>query len=104
VRTLGPATIPSPLDGGLLHQRDTVHYVAETDRVLLDDTLDMAVRRGLPTSRLPAFEPGGPRSWLFFEPARTRVGVVTCGGLCPGLNNVVRGSCWRPTATTASRP
>jgi 6-phosphofructokinase 1 len=65
--------------------------VAETDRVLLDDTLDMAVRRGVPTSELPAFEPGGPRALLFFEPPATRVGVVTCGGLCPGLNDVVRG-------------
>jgi len=91
VRSLGPATIASPLDGGLLHARDTVHYVAETDRVLLDDTLDMAGRRGLPARELPSFEPGGPRSRLFFDPERTRAGVVTCGGLCPGLNNVVRG-------------
>jgi 6-phosphofructokinase 1 len=91
VRSLGPATIASPLDGSLLHARDTVHYVAETDRVLLDDTLDMAGRRGLPARELPSFEPGGPRSRLFFEPERTRAGVVTCGGLCPGLNNVVRG-------------
>jgi 6-phosphofructokinase 1 len=91
VPTLGPATIPSPLDGGLLARYDSVHYVADTDRVLLDDTLDMAVRRRLPVSELPAFEPGGPRRLLFFDPARTRVGVVTCGGLCPGLNNVVRG-------------
>jgi 6-phosphofructokinase 1 len=91
VPTLGPATIRSPLDGGLLHQRDTVHYVAETDRVLLDDTLDIAARRSLPTSALPAFEPGGPRSRLFFDPETTRLGVVTCGGLCPGLNNVIRG-------------
>jgi len=91
VRTLGPATIPSPLAGGLLDRPDTVHYVAETDRVLLDDTLDMAARRGVPTSELPAFEPGGPRLRLFFEPESTRAGVVTCGGLCPGLNNVVHG-------------
>jgi 6-phosphofructokinase 1 len=91
VRSLGPATIASPLDGSLLHARDTVHYVAETDRVLLDDTLDMAGRRGLPARELPSFEPGGPRSRLFFEPERTRAGVVTCGGRCPGLNNVVRG-------------
>ncbi|MGY1590965.1 ATP-dependent 6-phosphofructokinase [Geodermatophilus sp. SYSU D00708] len=90
VRTLGPATFPSPLDGGLLRREDSVHYVAETDRVLLDDTLDMAVRRRVPTRELPAFEPGGPRSRLFFDPARTRAGIVTCGGLCPGLNNVVR--------------
>ncbi len=52
-RTLGPATISSPLAGGLLDRRDTVHYVAETDRVLLDDTLDMAARRGVPTCELP---------------------------------------------------
>jgi Phosphofructokinase len=32
----------------------------------------------------------GPRESLFFDPQQTRAGIVTCGGLCPGLNNVVR--------------
>src|SRR4051794_28214440 len=36
------------------------------------------------------FEPAGPRARLFFDPAQTRAGIVTCGGLCPGLNNVIR--------------
>jgi 6-phosphofructokinase 1 len=36
------------------------------------------------------FEPAGPRSMLFFNPSETRAGIVTCGGLCPGLNNVIR--------------
>ncbi len=36
------------------------------------------------------FELAGPRRKLFFEPAHTRAGIVTCGGLCPGLNNVIR--------------
>ena len=36
------------------------------------------------------FELAGPRARLFFEPAQTRAGIVTCGGLCPGLNNVIR--------------
>jgi 6-phosphofructokinase 1 len=36
------------------------------------------------------FELAGPRAKLFFDPARVRAGIVTCGGLCPGLNNVVR--------------
>jgi 2-hydroxy-3-keto-5-methylthiopentenyl-1-phosphate phosphatase len=31
-----------------------------------------------------------PRAKLFFDPAKTRAGLVTCGGLCPGLNNVIR--------------
>lgn len=36
------------------------------------------------------FEKAGPREWLYFDPARTRAAIVTCGGLCPGLNNVIR--------------
>ncbi|MHC1764533.1 MAG: ATP-dependent 6-phosphofructokinase [Verrucomicrobiia bacterium] len=36
------------------------------------------------------FELAGPRAKLFFDPKQTRAGIVTCGGLCPGLNNVVR--------------
>lgn len=36
------------------------------------------------------FELAGPRPKLFFDPARTTAGIVTCGGLCPGLNNVIR--------------
>jgi 6-phosphofructokinase 1 len=36
------------------------------------------------------FEVAGPRSKLFFDAKRTRAGIVTCGGLCPGLNNVIR--------------
>jgi len=36
------------------------------------------------------FELAGPREHLFFDPAQSCAGIVTCGGLCPGLNNVVR--------------
>jgi len=36
------------------------------------------------------FDLAGARSQLFFDPAHTRAAVVTCGGLCPGLNNVIR--------------
>jgi 6-phosphofructokinase 1 len=38
-----------------------------------------------------SFERAGPREYLYFEPAKTRIAIVTCGGLCPGLNNVIRG-------------
>ena len=36
------------------------------------------------------FELAGPRGKLFFDPLKTRAGIVTCGGLCPGLNDVIR--------------
>jgi 6-phosphofructokinase 1 len=42
-----------------------------------------------PASEL-MFELGGPRARLFFDPKETRAGIVTCGGLCPGLNDVIR--------------
>jgi 6-phosphofructokinase 1 len=37
-----------------------------------------------------AFERAGARQHIYFEPAKTRAAIVTCGGLCPGLNNVIR--------------
>jgi 6-phosphofructokinase 1 len=36
------------------------------------------------------FELAGPRAKLFFDPKKTCAGIVTCGGLCPGLNDVIR--------------
>ena len=36
------------------------------------------------------FELAGPRSRLYFDPSKTKCAVVTCGGLCPGINNVIR--------------
>ena len=47
-----------------------------------------------PGARVPEnlmlFEKAGPRKKLFFDPKHTRAAIVTCGGLCPGLNNVIR--------------
>ena len=36
------------------------------------------------------FELAGPRERIFFDPKQARAGIVTCGGLCPGLNDVIR--------------
>ena len=38
----------------------------------------------------PAFELAGPRQKIYFDPSTLRCGIVTCGGLCPGLNDVIR--------------
>lgn len=37
-----------------------------------------------------AFVRAGPRSVTHFNPRKVRAAIVTCGGLCPGLNNVIR--------------
>jgi 6-phosphofructokinase 1 len=91
VPTLGECAYDSPLSAILGLRRKTKHYVDESDRVLLDDTLGMVAERGVAElAQLPAFEPGGPRRRIFFDPTKTTVGIVTCGGLCPGLNDVIK--------------
>lgn len=91
IATLGPARIDSPMRAVLDARRSTEHYVDEDDRVLLDDTLSMVSARDCATHELPGLEPAGPRRKIFFDPSKTRAGIVTCGGLCPGLNDVIRG-------------
>jgi 6-phosphofructokinase 1 len=91
VKTLGPCRRDSPLTDLLYLRRSSHHWVDANDRVLLDDTAAMVGARGVAVQDLPGFEAGGPRRQIFFDPSKTRVGIVTCGGLCPGLNNVIRG-------------
>jgi len=40
--------------------------------------------------QLPSLEVAGPREKIFFDPSDLKCGIVTCGGLCPGLNDVIR--------------
>jgi 6-phosphofructokinase 1 len=91
IATLGRPRITSPLAPLLESRRTTEHYVDEDDRVLLDDTLAGVTARGVAPADLPGLEPCGPRRQIFFDPSKTRAAIVTCGGLCPGLNDVIAG-------------
>jgi 6-phosphofructokinase 1 len=91
VRRLGECRHDSALAKYVSGRRTNEHYVDEDDRVLMDDTLSLITAHGLPLDEVPSLEPGGPRQRLFFPPGATRVAVVTCGGLCPGLNDVLHG-------------
>ena len=55
-----------------------------SDDIRIPEHIEIGAESGL------QFELAGPRAKLFFDPKQTRAGIVTCGGLCPGLNNVVR--------------
>ncbi|MGH7494323.1 MAG: ATP-dependent 6-phosphofructokinase [bacterium] len=82
VANLGACTIASPM-------RD-FPFVGDDDRVLYHDEL-AEIKSFLDAGEEPpAFETAGPRSRIYFDPARLKCGIVTCGGLCPGLNNVIR--------------
>ncbi len=94
VAGLGEPRYDSPLADYVADRTTNEHYVEEDDRVVFADTVSgLAATAALSMAphELPSFEPGGPRRRLFFPPGGTKVAVVTCGGLCPGLNNVVRG-------------
>src|SRR5947209_16857603 len=91
ITRLGERTVDTPLADLLGERQETWHYVTENDRVLLDVVQGIANKRDVDVAGLPAFNPGGPRRKLFFEPSEVTAAIVTCGGLCPGLNNVIRG-------------
>jgi 6-phosphofructokinase 1 len=86
---LGACRYPSPLAERLA--RSTIHYVGQADRVLLDDRRSRVLEQNAELAAAPSFELAGPRHQVYFQPSRLRAGIVTCGGLCPGLNNVIRG-------------
>jgi len=76
ITVLGEARYPSPLD----------YHVSDKARV----PFSVIVDPDAPPKEELFFEVAGPREKLFFDPKKTRAGIVTCGGLCPGLNNVIR--------------
>ena len=90
VPVLGKRTVASPIRLSRTEGDGLFDYVTDDDRVLYDATLksflDARDKGEVPIS----FEKAGPREQIFFEPAKTKVAIVTAGGLCPGLNNVIR--------------
>jgi 6-phosphofructokinase 1 len=84
ISTLGPCRIRSPL------ARREEPFVNETRRILVCcDTQELQPFLDSRQSP-PAFEAAGPRSQLFFDPQALTCGIVTCGGICPGINDVIR--------------
>ncbi len=84
IEVLGTARIENPLD---LPQGC---FVTDDMRITLrvsESFLREAVEKGY---RIPSAELAGPRPYIYFDPAKTRAAVVTCGGLCPGINDVIR--------------
>jgi len=89
VKELGERTVKSPLKP-TFHPDGLSFRFVENDRIVLDSSLN-AIKRNIRTDELPlSFEKAGPHKHLYFDPATTKAAIVTCGGLCPGINNVIR--------------
>lgn len=90
VTSLGKGSVVSPLKQNQREDSPIYKFVNDTERILYDVSLEN-FNKCRETGETPiSFEKAGPRETIFFEPAKTKVGIITCGGLCPGLNNVIR--------------
>ena len=83
VKTLGECKLPSPVR----HKK----YVGDGERVFATESETFARYAETKLGHLPTFEKAGPKECIFHDPRWTRVGIVTAGGLCPGLNTVIKG-------------
>ncbi len=90
VTSLGKGNVESPLKHSRRVESPIFKFVDDSERILYDVSLENFMRIRKTGENPISFEKAGPRENIFFEPAKTKVAIVTCGGLCPGLNNVIR--------------
>lgn len=82
VQRLGVCRIPSPVPDA--------QFVDEDARILYHSRLSDVQALFGSGSVPPSFEMAGPRPKIYFDPSKLKCGIVTCGGICPGLNDVIR--------------
>ena len=82
ISRLGECRIPSPMRVN--------HFVGDDELVLYHDQAAEVKAMIQSGKEPPAFETAGPREKIYFDPSKLKCGIVTCGGLCPGLNDVIR--------------
>lgn len=78
-------TFPA-LDAKVANDSPRLSHLLKSDYAILGDIVRKVGHA--PVTR--AYVRAGPRPSLFFDPKSVRAGIMTVGGLCPGLNNVIR--------------
>jgi 6-phosphofructokinase 1 len=86
---LGKAKIPSPIQRGEKGAFSR-SFVNDSERIVIDVKLDDLITLAEKGKDFPSFELAGPRRKIYFDPSKLRCALVTCGGLCPGLNDIIR--------------
>ena len=66
-------------------------FIAEGERIMVTPNTTLSRQLADRLGHEPSFERAGPLEKIFHDPSWTRVGILTAGGLCPGLNNVIKG-------------
>jgi 6-phosphofructokinase 1 len=88
ITSLGRTGINSPLSNN--DRAENQNYITEQDRVLVHIRVDEVAANLEKNISPPSFEVAGPRRKIYFDPSKLRCALVTCGGLCPGLNDIIR--------------
>ncbi|WCJ28223.1 ATP-dependent 6-phosphofructokinase 6 [Euphorbia peplus] len=84
---------PNPLNNNPFFHPTAGFYITDSDVILRQILLDLSAAENLgspPSSSQLAYHRAGPRREIFYDPGKIRVAIVTCGGLCPGMNTVMR--------------
>ncbi|MFH1092124.1 MAG: ATP-dependent 6-phosphofructokinase [Pseudomonadota bacterium] len=94
IETIGPAKVSSPLlqaTAEAAHDpKSSAVFVEDTRQVLIDVELDHLEECQKNKTKPLTFEVAGPRRKIYFDPINVKAGILTAGGLCPGLNDVIR--------------
>lgn len=91
IENLGLPKFKSPLQLSKVKGDKIFNFISDKDRFVFDLSLE-GYNQCLQKGEEPlCLEKAGPRQDLFFEPGKASAAIVTCGGLCPGINNVIRG-------------
>lgn len=91
IKNLGEPKYDSPLNKIVKStEYNKISFVNDEERILIISSQKEFEQWQKKGRSIPSFEKAGPREKLYFEPGDTISAVVTCGGLCPGLNSVIR--------------
>ena len=89
IENLGECKIKSPIELSTVVGNGTANYVKDSSFVRTAvNVYDTSKNDSLDSSNL--MQKAGPREYIYFSPDEVKAGICTCGGLCPGLNDVIR--------------
>jgi 6-phosphofructokinase 1 len=83
IQQIGEPTHPNPSSQEV--------FVSDDERIAFSSQIKNLKNQFQNYDEVPSFEKAGPRQTILHDPAKTKAALITCGGLCPGLNNVIKG-------------
>jgi len=88
IEELGKPSVQSPIVMSKIAGDKIANYVTDDEFIRLDTTVIPGPQAEIKKTQV--MECAGPRELIYFSPAHVHAGIVSCGGLCPGINDVIR--------------